>query len=388
LAVSIVDRAHAAGVAREVGVKPRPGRLLCVTTDLGVGGAEAMLTRLVTAKPGIADEVIVVSLRPENDYVERLRAAGVTVVQLDFRSATGIASGLLQLAKLIADRCPDIVQGWMYHGDLAALIALALSGRRGRTRLVWGVRCSDMDLRRYGLRLRAVVKTCTLLSRWPDAVTANSARGLKFHLELGYRPRCAEVIPNGIDVDEFRPDLVARKAVRRELGIDDETTVIAHVARVDPMKDHSTFLAAMAKLPHLHALLIGAGTESLAGSRNVFRLGRRRDVARLLTAADFIVSSSRFGEGFSNAIAEGMACGLPGIVTDVGDARLIVGGTGMVVPSADAQAMAAAIQTLAQEPIPARAARSAEARMRIVENFALPIAVQHFAALYASLETA
>jgi glycosyltransferase involved in cell wall biosynthesis len=371
-----------------MGVKPRPGKVVVVTTDLGVGGAEAMLTRLVTAQPSIADEVTVVSLRPEDDYVERLRTAGVKVVQLDFRRARGIASGLIELAKLIAERRPDVVQGWMYHGDLAALLALALSGRRSRTRLVWSVRCSDMDLRQYGFGLRAAVKTCTLLSRRPDAVTANSAAGLKFHLELGYRPRRAEVIPNGIDMEEFRPDLVARRAVRHELGIEDAAIVIAHVARVDPMKDHSTFLAAMAQLPEIRALLIGVGTENLAASPNVFRLGRRRDVARLLTAADFIASSSRFGEGFSNAIAEGMACGLPGIVTDVGDARLIVGDTGLVVPCEDAQAMVAAMQTLAQEPIEARTARRVKARMRIAENFALPTAVKRFAALYASLQSA
>ena len=371
-----------------MGVKPRPGRVLVVTTGLGVGGAEAMLTRLVTAQPSIADDVTVVSLRPEDDYVERLRAAGVKVVQLDFRRASGLASGLIELAKLIAERCPDIVQGWMYHGDLAALLALTLSGRRSRTRLVWSLRCSDMDLRRYGPGLRAVVKTCTLLSRRPDAVTANSAVGLKFHLELGYRPRRAEVIPNGIDMEEFRPDPIARRAVRHELGIEDAAIVIAHVARVDPMKDHSTFLAAMAQLPEIQALLIGIGTENLAASRNVFRLGRRRDVARLLTAADFIASSSRFGEGFSNAIAEGMACGLPGIVTDVGDARMIVGETGLVVPREDAQAMVAATLTLAQEPIEARTARRVKARMRIAENFALPAAVKRFAALYASLQSA
>jgi glycosyltransferase involved in cell wall biosynthesis len=371
-----------------VGVNPRPGKILYVTTGLGVGGAEAMLTRLATAEPRLADDVTVVSLRPDDDYVERLRAAGVTVVQLDFRRPAGIASGLIKLAKLIADRRPDVVQGWMYHGDLAALAAVTLSGRRRQTRLAWGIRCSDMDLHQYGTGLRAVVKACTLLSGRPDAVTANSAAGLKFHLELGYRPRRAEVIPNGIDVEEFKPDLAARGAVRRELGLADDAMVIAHVARVDPMKDHRTFLTAMAQLSDLHALLIGAGTENLAASRNILRLGRRRDVARLLAAADFIASSSRFGEGFSNALAEGMACGLPAIATDVGDARLIVGDTGIVVPAADPQAMAAAMQTLARQPIPMRSARASKARMRIVENFALAAAVKRFAALYASLERA
>ncbi len=363
----------------------RPQKIVYVTAGLRGGGAEAMLTRLVTAQPGVADEITIVSLLPAEAHVERLRAGGVSVVELNFDGAGGIASGLFKLARLIAESRPDIVQGWMYHGDLAALIALAMSGRRRQTRLVWSIRCSDMDLRRYGIGLRAVVKACTLLSRRPDLVTANSAAGLKYHLGLGYRPRRAEVAVNGIDVDEFRPDAAARRAVRIEFGIPDDATVLAHVARVDPMKDHGSFLAAMVELPELYALLIGAGTENLPAARNILRLGRRHDVARLIAAADFVVSSSSFGEGFSNALAEGMACGLPAIATDVGDAKLIVGDSGLVVPPENPGALAAAIRTLAREPATARAERGARARARIVENFAMSRAIARYAELYASL---
>jgi glycosyltransferase involved in cell wall biosynthesis len=373
-----------------VGVTPRPRKIVYVTAGLGGGGAEAMLTRLVTARPSIADEITVVSLLAAqahiaNQHVERLRAGGVTVIELDFGRALGVAEGLLRIARLIAATEPDIVQGWMYHGDLAALIALAMSGRRRQTRLVWSIRCSELDLRRYGVGLRAVVKACTLLSRRPDLVTANSNAGLESHLSFGYRPRRAEVTINGIDVDEFRPDAAARRAVRIELGIPDDATVLAHVARVDPMKDQGSFLAAMAELPELHALLIGTGTENLPAARNILRLGRRHDVPRLSAAADFVVSSSSFGEGFSNALAEGMACGLPAIATDVGDARLIVGDSGLVVPPGNPAALAAAIRTLAQEPATARAERAAKARARIVENFAMSRAVARYAELYASL---
>ena len=364
----------------------RPRKIVYVTAGLGGGGAEAMLTRLAAAKPGVADEITVVSLLPGGTHVGRLRAAGVAVIELNFERAGGIAAGLVKLAKLIAERQPDIVQGWMYHGDLVALAALVLSGRRKRTHLVWSIRCSAMDLRGYGgLGLRLVVKACTLLSRWPDLVTANSVAGLKSHLALGYRPRRAEVVGNGIDIDEFRPDPAARRAVRVELGIPETATVLAHIARVDPMKDHTTFLAAMARLPELSALLVGAGTETLPAARNVLRLGRRDDVARLFAAADFVVSSSRFGEGFSNVLGEGMACGLPAIATDVGDARRIVGDTGLVVPPADPAALAAAIRSLAAESVPARAERAARARARIVDNFGLAGAVRRHMELYAAL---
>ena len=388
LAISVVDRADAAGVAREVGVTPRPRKIVYVTAGLGGGGAEAMLTRLVTARPSIADEITVVSLlRAASAHVERLRAAGVTVVELDFDTAWRASRrGCRKLARLIAATRPDIVQGWMYHGDLAALIALAMSGRRRQTRLVWSIRCSEMDLRRYGVGLRAVVKACTLLSRRPDLVTANSTAGLESHLSLGYRPRRAEVTINGIDVDEFRPDAAARaRRARSSSAFPTMPIVLAHVARVDPMKDHGSFLAAMAELPELHALLIGTGTENLPAARNILRLGRRRDVPRLSAAADFVVSSSSFGEGFSNALAEGMACGLPAVATDVGDARLIVGDSGLVVPPGNPAALAAAIRTLAREPATARAERAAKARARIVENFAMSRAVARYAELYASL---
>jgi glycosyltransferase involved in cell wall biosynthesis len=368
-----------------VGVTGRPRKIVYVTAGLRGGGAEVMLTRLVTAKPGVADEITVVSLLPAGAHVGRLRAAGIMVVELRFDRVGGVAAGLVKLAKLIAKTRPDIVQGWMYHGDLAALVALVMSGRRGRTPLVWSIRCSDMDLRRYGLGLRLVVKACTLLSGWPDLVTANSAAGLKFHLNLGYRPRRAEVVPNGIDIDEFKPDAAARRTVRAELGLSDEAIVLAHVARVDPMKDHATFLAAMRQLPGLSALLVGAGTENLPAAGNLIRLGRRHDVARLFAAADFVVSSSRFGEGFSNALGEGMACGLPAITTDVGDGKRIVGDTGLVVPPSDPAALAAAARALAAEPAAARAALGRRARARIAENFSLADAVRRHVELYASL---
>jgi len=370
-----------------VGVIARPRKILYVTTDLFIGGgAEGMLSRMATAHPRLADEITVVSLRlGYASYAEQMRAAGVTVVELDLDTIGGIASGLRRLAKLIAEGRPDIVQGWMYHGDLAALTALVLSGRRRDTRLVWSIRSSDMDFRCYGVGLRLVVKACAALSRRPDLVTANSVAGLKSHLRLGYRPRRAEVIANGIDVEQFKPDAPARAAVRSELGIPGEAVVLAHVARVDPMKDHETFLAAMAELPDLRALLIGPFMENLPEAPNVARLGPRTDVARLLAGADIVVSSSAFGEGFSNALAEGMACGLPAVATDVGDAGLIVGDTGLIVPPREPQALAAAIRTLAREGAGARAERGAKARARIVESFGLQRALQRYAELYAAL---
>jgi len=363
----------------------RPRRILHVITDLYLAGAETMLARLVAARPGIADETMVVSLLPDGFHVEPLRAAGATVVELDFRTPVGIVGGMLRLARLIATTRPEIVQGWMYHGDLAALLALILSGRRRATRLAWNIRCSSLDFTRYSRQLRLVVKTCAKLSAWPDLIIANSNAGIEAHRALGYRPRRAEVVANGIEVERYKPDPAARAAVRRELGIGDDAFVVAHVARLDPMKDHATLVRAMAELPEVQALLAGVGTENLPAQTNVHRLGRRTDVERLFAAADAVVSSSAFGEGFSNALAEGMACGLPPVATDVGDAAAIVGDTGLLIPPGDPDVLANTIRALSQEPHAQRSERGRQARARIVENFSLERARHRFADLYATL---
>lgn len=357
-------------------------RLLHVISNLDVGGAERMLTQLTTASDGWAEETVVVSLLPGGFHADVLRRAGVQVVELNFRTVAGIAAGLRELSRTIRRFRPMVVQGWMYHGDLLAWLGLVLSGRRRHTGLIWSIRCSDMDLDRYGRPLRAVIRACAMLSGRPDLVTANSAAGMRAHQALGYRPRRVEIIPNGVDVARYAPAPQTRGPVREELGIPSEAVVVAHVARVDPMKDHEGFLAAMGMMPDVHALLIGRGTEQLAGAPNLHRLGNRSDLPRLLAAADAIVSSSAFGEGFSNALAEGMACGLPAIATDVGDGRDIIGDTGFVVPARSPDALADAIRAFADQPAAQRAALGGRARGRIVENFTLERAVARFGAAY------
>ncbi len=361
-------------------------RILHVITDLDRGGAESMLTALLLAgrRDGAATadpEVAVVSLMAGGVHRARLEAAGIPVADLGLRRGQRSATALLRLSALMQRWRPDVVQSWMYHADLAAAWALWLSGRRGRTRLYWGVRCSNMDPSAYGAGFRRTLRLAARFSRMPDAVVVNSEAGRAAHLALGYRPRRTVVIPNGIDLARFRPDGAARAAVRRELGIAGSAPVLISVARVDPMKDHGTLLAALDRLDGVTALAVGAGTEGLPDRPGLRRLGARDDVPALLAAADVVVSHSAFGEGFSNALAEGMACGLPAVATDVGDAARIVGEAGRIVPPGDPAALAAAVDGILATP-ERRSALGARARRRIEAEFSLDRAVAAFAALH------
>ncbi len=363
-------------------------KILHVITDLLTGGAETALVTLVTAPHWVDTTHHVVSMIPGGVNAQRLRDAGIGVTELGFRRGVPDPMQVWRLSRVIREQKPDLIQSWMYHADLASLAALKLSGRAGVTKLVWGIRCSNMDVSRYGIGFRVIIAAGARLSRFPTAITANSQAGLEIHKALGYRPRRAEMIHNGIDVARYKPDPLARAELRAELKIDVAAPVVALMARRDPIKDHEAFLGAMRMLPGVRAILAGEGTETLPDLPDIIRLGRRDDVPRLLAACDVVVSSSAFGEGFSNALAEGMAAGLAPVATDVGDLRLIVGDTGLVVKTGDPAALAAAIRALVEEDPSSAMTRRRRARSRIVEQFSVERAVRRYAGLYAELDRA
>jgi len=352
--------------------------VMYVMSGLGRGGAENMLVQLAAGLRARGLTQHVVSLSALDAFAGDLRAAGVDVTVLNAQSAFSRVGAVATLRRLVQRLRPRILQGWMYNGNIAATLAHYLCPGRRERKLFWNLRASNMDEARYG----RVIRLSALLSRLPDLVLANSEAGAVFHRGRGLRPQRLDVIDNGIDTRRFRPDPRLRKEVRGELGIADDARVVINVARVDPMKDQATFLAAMTRLPSLTGLMVGDGTLALSAPPNVRALGLRRDTERCYAAADILVSSSAFGEGFSNVIGEGMSAGLVPIVTDVGDAGRIVGETGFIVPPRDPEALAKAIGVAAALPRDEFARRAAAARDRIVSNFSLDTAIERYRQLY------
>ena len=357
-----------------------------IITGLNVGGAETQLVNLVIARRGVGALDRVVRLMSNGVMAERLEEAGVPVHDLGMSRGRPKLSGLIKLIFLIRLHKPDIVQSWMYHADLISTIALRLSGRWRRTRLVWGIRCSNMELSDYGRSLKLTINLCARYSHMPDLIVSNSDAGLQAHYKLGYHPTTSRVIPNGIDTDKFKPNAQSRANVRSELGIEANTIVAAHIARVDPMKDHKTLLRATQMVPNMKVLLVGLGTEKYSfESDQYFCLGSRHDVPKLLTACDIIVSSSAYGEGFSNAIAEGMSSGLMPVSTNVGDIAQIIGGLGIVVPPRQPESLGLALQKFSLEPKELHIKRKAEVRSRIERCYSTSEYLNNYKKLYAFL---
>jgi len=372
-------------------------KIMHLITDLATGGAEIMLYKMVSCLDRSQFQNSVVSMTDRGSLGDKIEAMQVPVFTLGLRRGIPDPRALFRLLRLLRTERPHILQTWLYHSDLLGLAA----GRLARVPVIaWNIRCSDMNLREYPKLTSFVLKTLVWLARFPNVVIFNSNAGQLFHQRLGYCPRKSSVIPNGFDLDEFRPDPEARSWFRKELGLSPVTPLVGLVARYDPMKDHENFLRAAASVvkqrPGIHFVLVGQGVDesnqelnaemrSHNISLNLHLLGKRHDIRNIMPALDVLVLSSAFGEGFPNVLGEAMAAEVPCIVTDVGDAAQIVGNTGSVVGAKDAGGLAAAIREVLDMPAEERRRLGFAARRRIEECFSLASVLRQYEGLYREL---
>ncbi len=368
--------------------------ILHVITGLNNGGAEGVLFRLVTSDK--QNEYQIISLMDLGIYGNRLIAEGIAVYCINMSRGSVTLKGLIRLFHLIRHINPDVVQTWMYHADLIGGIVARFAGIRT---VVWNIRHSNLDSKKNSLSTRLVAFLCALLSRIiPAKIVSCSEEGVRVHNDLGYLRDKMVVIPNGFDIAHFFPSLELRNSMRNELGIKINDVLIGMVARWDPQKDHATLIGALSMLYKsyglsFNCLLVGPNMDSSNTSLNdllnifgvadrVILLGPRSDIPAIMNSLDLHCSSS-CGEGFPNVVAEAMACGVPCVVTDVGDARLIVGETGWCVPPENSRAFADAVGIALHEmTVGNRTERSALCRQRIVEKFSIEKMLMNYIAVW------
>jgi glycosyltransferase involved in cell wall biosynthesis len=374
-------------------------RVMHVITGLTTGGAETMLLKLLSAaSKGM--EHVVVSLGDEGTIGPRIAALGVPVHCLGLKRNAPNPIQALSILSLARRIDPELIQGWMYHGNLMASLAtsgLRKSASRKKVPVLWNIRQTVYDLRRERWLTARLIRLGARLSSGPAAIIYNSQTSASQHEDLGYRAEKRIVIPNGFDCQLLSLDEAARKAVRAELGIADNTVLVGLVARYHPMKDHVGFLKAAAMVvrshPQTRFVLAGTGIsykqpelaaaiqQNELGDR-VILLGERADIPRLNNAFDIGCSASAWGEGFSNSIGEAMACGVPCAATDVGDSAYIVADSGFIAPPRDPEALANAIVRLIDVGQSGRQQMGAKARQRIETEFSLRAIVQSYENLY------
>lgn len=330
---------------------------------------------------------------PVGPLMTTLRDAGIEVISLDKKGRWNTLSFFRRLVAEMRAVQPQVIHSFMGPPNI---LAIALKQWLPKVRVVWGIRSSNMDLSRFDYTWKLTFALERWLSKRADIIAANSFAGRDHMRDHGFYDHQVIVVPNGINVSRFKFDSTARLRVRSEWKIGPDEELIGLVGRLDPMKDHVSFLRAAATLsaefPDVRFACIGGdGLEdrkmllkmgqSLGIGERIIWAGQRDDIPEVLSALE-IHSSASISEGFPNAVAEAMAVGTPCVVTDVGDSARIVGDTGVIVPPRNPEALAQGWRDMLRLPTEERRELSNRARQRIVENFSLDAMIERMSQIY------
>ena len=357
-------------------------RVFFLIRSLERGGAERQLIELVRGLSATGDEVTVCTFYDGGALRGELQSIpGVTVHSLRKRGRWDVARVAVRLLRIVRSSHPDVIHSYMAFANELAL----LMGRAVGVAVVWGLRSSEVDPSLHDEFSRRQFAVGARLSRFADAIIVNSQAGKRHHERFGYSNRHMLVIPNGIDCSRFRPDRSLGENLRKEWGVRDGERLIGLVARINPVKDHKTFLHAVALVaksqPKARFVCIGGGSQAeiaelkalgdrLGLAQRLIWAGARDDMSAAYNAIDILALSS-ISEGFPNVVAEAMASGKACVVTDVGDAAYIVGDCGVVVPPRDASALAGGLIRMLDTPEQEFETMRSRARARIEENFSI-----------------
>jgi glycosyltransferase involved in cell wall biosynthesis len=303
--------------------------------------------------------VTVVTFYDGGELSADLVARGVCWRTVGKRGRWDVLPFLWRLSRLLREERPDFVYGF----DLVAnILTVLMRPALPRTRIVWGIRSATLvSPNRFDWLTLSLFPIGCALSRCADLIISNSNAGRLFHVERGYPPTRVVVVPNGTDIDAFKPALTARREIRGEWGIRDDEILVGLVARLDRRKDHATFLLAAAELAAedraARFVCVGDGPQryrkrlrklgsTLGLDERLLWAGNRVDMPRVCNAIDLAVSSS-WTEGCPNVITEAMATGVPCVVTDAGDSAKIVGDRRLVCPPRDPRALARTLKDAA-----------------------------------------
>lgn len=368
-----------------------------IITALPMGGAERALFNLVSEDISSKNKHIVISLSDQGFFGEKMTAIGVRVITLGIGSLFSSIYGLFKLYKFINNIKPDVIQGWMYQGNLAAWISRTCFYRKAL--LIWGIRHSLSDIHKETSRMRFTIKLNRALSKNPDAIVHNSIVSRSQHKKYGFYDEKSLLIANGFNTKLFSPSALISKSLRRELNIPISSLVIGNFGRFHPMKNHKGFILAALDLllinKDIHFLLVGNNIDSNNVElselipkkflKSFHLLGARSDIPDLMRALDILCVSSHWGEAFPNVIGEAMSTQVVCLSTDVGDSQYIIGEFGSVFPPEDHNSLLFALKDTISMSREDRFEIGVGARQRIMNSYSIGLMANRFIDLYDQL---
>ncbi len=330
-------------------------KILFIIRSLDPGGAERQLVELVRYLNKERFKVGILSFYKGGILSNEVRAIeGVELVEIGKKGRWDLLVFLFKLIKLVKAFNPDIICGFLTGGNIVSVFVEKIAPG---PKVIWSIRASNIDFSQYTKLMWFTFVLSLKFSSFPYAIVFNSYAGLRYYFSNLLSNKNIYVIPNGIKLDGGK---ISKNKLRDEWGVSDEDILIGIVGRIDPMKDHETFLksACLVSKKFLNAkfIVVGGGdskllkrlkrlAEDLGIEDRVIWTGFVSNMEEIYSSLDILVSSS-YGEGFPNVIGEAMSYGVPCVVTNVGDCRRIIGKAGILVPPKSPEHIAKGIEKL------------------------------------------
>ncbi|MEZ8700424.1 glycosyltransferase [Vibrio cyclitrophicus] len=371
-------------------------KIVHIIPNLAQGGAESQLEKLVYYSKGKNVENIIVSLKNEQTpLLKKIQGSGVTVLCLDF-SGFGMFLSFFKLCRLLKafDTPTMVIQCWMYHANFFGLLAAIFTGLSNK--VVWNIRRTELPSGLTGVFSKLSAKL-SFICKVNIVCCAEAAKNS--HVDAGYNSENMLVFHNGIDVEQFQPSNKNKKLFRKELGLSESDFIIGMVGRYAPIKGHLYLLQAFKHVvdnnkpdrPSIKLVLIGRGIDNADVLQPLLNdpklrehlvvVSERTDIYRVMPSFDLLCLPSK-SEGFPNVVAEAMSSGVPALVTDVGDAALIVGTKEMVIPLENAEIVSDKLINFSKLPSNRKSLIAFEARERVIEHFSIGKAWKSYSSLY------
>lgn len=349
------ESGQTAGERGGTGLDGSPIRVLFIVPELPVGGGERIITKLLPSMDPARFHVSLICIGDKGELFDHVASAGIEATAFRAGGKRNALKALRELSSYLRSTKPDVIivagAGTAVIGRLAGLL------NNVKHRVVW-MHSSRVDRSSFVRDLvdRSLIPSTSRFLGVTEAQISFMETVCKFPATK------IRIVRSGVDAKAFESP--TDWDLSGELGLRLGQPVVAMVARLQPVKDHFTFLVAaktvLDSLPETTFLVIGDGPQrgdlenicqQLGISESVHFTGTRLDIDRLLPAIDIHVLSSH-SEGLPMAVLEGMACGKPVICTDVGGTSEIIehGVSGYLVPPGEPAMLAAHLTALLTNP--------------------------------------
>ena len=367
-------------------------KIVHIISGLKSGGAERSLFNVCNSN--ISDYFIqsVICLGDKAIYGDKLEELGVEVYYLNFKNNNKLFA-FINFKNIIKKISPDIVQGWMTHGNFASVLAYFILS--GRPSLFWNIRQTVYKLKHEYILTRFLFLINILLSRIPNGIISNAKISIKQLVKFGYKNDSFILIPNGFDTNYWKPDHNLRQIERNKLKFNENDFVLGYVGRYHPLKNIKFLLESFHKLSQQNSkiklVIVGQNLNNynideksiidMNPQNQILIIDNTEDVKKYYNIFDLLILCSAWGEGFPNVLGEAMSSELCCIATPVGDTPDILEDVGYLVPLDDVDFLIEKVKNCMDNPEELNKL-GRKARIKILNQYSMEKTINSYLNIY------